>query len=72
MPLFSCVSYLFFLSFHNKLKTNPHYLNHRTNWWCDNLIEVLFTIEEDMFFEQIRKEVILSPKDASLKAEWEQ
>ena len=74
MPLiFMCYnnSYLF-LSFHNKLKTNPRYLNHRVNRRCDNLIEVLFTIEEDMFFERMRKEVMLSPKDASLKAKGEQ
>ena len=73
MPLFSCVitSYLF-LSFHNKLKTNPRYLNHRANRRCDDLIEVLLTIEEDMFFERMRKEVMLSPKDASLKVEGDQ
>ena len=73
MPLFSCVitSYLF-LSFQNKLETNPRYLNHRANRWCDNLIEVLLTIEEDIFFERMRKEVMLSPKDASLKAEGDQ
>ena len=64
-------SYLF-LSFHNKLKTNPHCINHRVNQWCDNLIEVPLTIEEDMFFERMRKKVMLSPKDASLKAEGEQ
>ena len=62
MPLFSCL----FLSFHNKLKTNLRYLNHRANRRCDNLID------EDMFFELMRKEVMLSPKDASLKAEGEQ
>ena len=46
MPLCVITSYLF-LSFHNKLKTNPHYLNHRANRRCDDLIEVLLTIEED-------------------------
>ena len=63
-------SYLF-LSFHNKLKTNPRYLNHRANRRCDDLIEVLLTIEVDMFFERMRKEVMASPKEASLKAEGE-
>ena len=54
--IFMCYnnSYLF-LSFHNKLKTNSHYLNHRANWRCDNLIEDLLTIEEDMFFERMRR-----------------
>ena len=45
------------------VKTNPRYLNHWANRRCDDLIEVLFTIEEDMFFELMRKEVMLSPKD---------
>ena len=73
MTLFSCYnnSYLF-LSFHNKLKTNPRYLNHQANRRCDDLIKVLLSIEEDMFFERMRKGVMLSPKDASLKAEGDQ
>ena len=62
------VSYLFH-SFHNKLKTNPRYLNHRTKRRCENLIEVLLNIEEDMFFERMRKENILSTNDASLEVE---
>ena len=49
------------LSFHNKLKTNPCYLNHHANRRCDDLIEVLLTIEEDMFHDRMRKEVILTP-----------
>ena len=55
--IFMCYnnSYLF-LSFHNKLKTNPRYLNHRANRRCDDLIEVLLNIKEDMFFERMRKE----------------
>ena len=71
--IFMCYnnSYLF-LSFHNKLKTNPCYLNDWANRRCNDLIEVLFTIEEDMFFEWMRKKVMLSPKDASLKAKGEQ
>ena len=54
-------SYLFH-RFHNKLKTNPRYVNHGANQRCDDLIEVLLTIEEDMFFERMRKEVMLYPR----------
>ena len=56
-------------SFHNKLKTNPRYLNHHVNRRCDDLIEVLLKIEEDSFYECMRKEVMLTPQDASLKQE---
>ena len=56
-------------SFHNKLKTNPRYMNHHVNRRCDDLIQILLTIEEDVFFERMRKEVILSPQDASMKTE---
>ena len=56
-------------SFHNKLKTNPRYLDHHVNRQCDDLIRVLMKIEEDYFYEQMRKEVILRPEDVSLKQE---
>ena len=56
-------------SFHNKLKTNPRYLDHHVNRRCDDLIQELMKIEEDYFYERMRKEVILRPEDASLKQE---
>lgn len=56
-------------SFHNKLKTNPRYLNHCANRRCDDLIEVLLTIEEVMFHNRMRKEVMFTPMDATLKVE---
>ena len=56
-------------SFHNKLKTNPRYLDHHVNRRCDDLIQVLMKIEEDYFYERMRKEVIFRPEDASLKQE---
>lgn len=56
-------------SFHNKLKTNPRYLNHHVNRRCDDLIEVLLKIEEDTFYDRMRKEVMMRPQDASLKQE---
>ena len=34
----------YYRSFHNKLKTNPRYLNHCANRQCDDLIEVLLII----------------------------
>ena len=39
-------------SFHNKLKTNPKYLNHRVNRRCDDLLETLLLFEEDMFHQR--------------------
>lgn len=45
------------LSFHNKLKTNPRYLNHRINRCVDDLVQILLTIEEDFFHDRMRKEV---------------
>ena len=56
-------------SFHNKLKTNPKYLNHRVNRRCDDLLEVLLHYEQDMFHDRMRKEIIMSPSDASEKVE---
>ena len=44
-------AYDIFSSFFNKLKTNPRYLNHKVNTRCDDLFEVLLSIEKDMFFE---------------------
>lgn len=58
-------------SFHNKLKTNPRYLNKHTNRRCDDLIQILLKIEEDMFYSRKRKEVMSTPQDASLKLEGE-
>jgi len=58
-----------YLSFHNKLKTNPRYLNHCANRRCDDLIGVLLTIEEDMFYDRMRKEVMDTPTDAIMKVE---
>ena len=46
---------LFFVSFHNKLKCNPAYLNCRVNKRVDYLLNVLLRIEEDMFFDRQRK-----------------
>ena len=60
---------IYLCSFHNKLKTNPCYLNHQVNRRCDDLIEVLLKIEEDTFYERMRKEIMQKPEDASLKLE---
>ena len=46
--------------------TNPRYLNHAVNRRCDDLVELLFKFEEDMFHNRISREIISSPKDASL------
>ena len=56
-------------SFFNKLKTNPHYLNHHVNRRCDDLIEMLLAVEADMFFERKRKELLTTTSDASKKQE---
>ena len=56
-------------SFHNKLKTNPRYLNHNVNRRCDDLIAVLMSVEVDMFYERKRKEVFTSITEASMKVE---
>ena len=60
---------LFIYSFFNKLKTNPRYLNHKVNRRCDDLIEVLLSVEKDVFFERKRKETVVSVSDASKKQE---
>lgn len=59
----------YYCSFHNKLKTNPRYLDKHANRRCDDLIQVLLRIEEDMFHDRKRKEIMGSPSDASLKLE---
>lgn len=56
-------------SFHNKLKSNPRYLNHHVNRRCDDLIEVLLSMEVDMFFTRKRKEFMSSVTEASAKME---
>ena len=56
-------------SFHNKHKTNPRYLNHNINRRCDDLIEVLMSVEEDLFYERRRKEVLTSITEATRKVE---
>ena len=66
------MSFLLHCSFHNKLKTNPRYFNKRANRRCDDLIQVLLKIEEDMFYDRKRKEILSTPMDASLKIEGKQ
>ena len=56
-------------SFHNKLKTTPRYLNHNVNRRYDDLIEVLLSVEEDMFYERTRKELLSSTTEATRKVE---
>ena len=70
--LFYCHStwlLLYSESFFNKLKTNPRYLNHKVNRRCDDLIEILLSVEKDVFFERKRKEIVVSISDASKKQE---
>ena len=47
-------------------------MNHHVNRRCDDLIQILLTIEEDVFFDRKRKEVMLSPHEASVRAEGEE
>ena len=56
-------------SFFNKLKTNPRYLNHKVNRRCDDLIEVLLSVEEDLFYDRKRKELLTTTGKASKKHE---
>ena len=56
-------------SFHNKLKCNPWYHNHKVNRRCDDLIETLLSVEIDMFYERKRKELLTSTTEASRKQE---
>jgi len=60
---------LYICSFHNKLKTNPRYLAHQVNRRIDDLVGTLLVIEEDLFFDRMRKEVMKDSKDASIKQE---
>lgn len=53
------------------MKTNPRYLNHHVNRRCDDLIEVLMTIELDLFYDRMRKEIMMTPQDASTKVDGE-
>ena len=59
-------------SFHNKLKTNPRYMAHQVNRRCDDLINILLKVEEDMFHDRMRKEVMETPQTASQKVEGEE
>ena len=59
----------FHYSFHNKLKTNPHYFNHNVNRRSDDLIGFLLSVEIDMFYERKRKELLTTTTEASRK--WE-
>ena len=59
-------------SFHNKLKSNPRYLNNKVNRRCDDLIETLLSVEVDMFYERKRKELLASTTEASRKQEGDQ
>ena len=56
-------------SFFNKFKTNPRYLNHKVNRRCDDLIEVLLSVEEDLFYDRKRKELLTTTGEASKKHE---
>ena len=58
-------------SFFNKLKlkTNPRYLNHKVNRRCDDLIEVLLSVEEDLFYDRKRKELLTTTGEALKKHE---
>lgn len=42
---------------------------HKVNRRCDDLIGILLKIEEDMFHDRMRKEVMETPQAASLKVE---
>ena len=56
-------------SFHSNLKTNPRYLSHKVNRRVDDLIEVLFKIEEDMFLTRKRKEFFITTEEISIDRE---
>ena len=71
----SIISNMIFLYTPTVFTTNQNqpllltYLNYSVNRQCDDLNEVLLTREEDAFHDQIRKEVMLTPMDATLKVE---
>ena len=60
-------SLTFLCSFHNKLKTNPKYLNHHVNRRCDDLIAILLSFEEDMYHDRKYLDIMTSPDSLSLK-----
>ena len=55
-------------SFFKKLKTNPRYLNNKVNI-CDDFIKVLLSVEEDLFYDRKRKELLTTTGEASKKHE---
>ena len=50
------------------MKTNPRYLAHEVNRRIDDLIGTLLVIE-DLFFDRMRKEVMIGSNEASLEQE---
>ena len=60
---------IYMCSFFNKLKTKPRYLNHKVNRRCDDLIEILLSVEEDLFYDRKRKELLTTTGEASKKHE---
>jgi len=56
-------------SFHNKLKTNPKYLNvlHHVNRRCDDFNMTLLSFEEDMYHNCKYLEIISTPEILSEK-----
>ena len=42
---------------------------HKVNRRCDDLVQILLTIEEDTFYDRMRKEVMSDPQQASLKTD---
>ena len=52
-----------------KLKTNPRYLNYKVNRRCDDLIEALLSVEEDLLYDTKRKELLTTISEASKKHE---
>ena len=44
-------------------------MTHKVNRRCDDLVQILLTIEEDTFYDRMRKEVMLDPQQASWKTD---
>ena len=64
----SCITHLIASnSFHNKLKSNPKYFGHKVNRRCDDLLETLLKLEEDMFHERMQREIMMPLSIASQK-----
>lgn len=42
---------------------------HQVNRRCDDLIQMLLKIEEDFFYDRKKKEVMMTPQDASKKVD---